>query len=114
MKTQYLEVVTPDVDAVCAAYSAALRVELSPPVPALGGARTARLHDGSHLGVRAPLRESELPVVRPYWLVPDIQAALVAAEKAGARVAVPAMRIPGYGTCAIYLIGGNEHGLWQV
>lgn len=114
MKTQYLEVVTPDVDAVCAAYSAALKVELSPPVPALGGARTARLQDGSHLGVRAPLRESELPVVRPYWLVPDIQAALVAAEKAGARVAVPPMPIPGYGTCAIYLIGGNEHGLWQL
>lgn len=114
MKTQYLEIVTPDVDTVCAAYAAALNVAFTAAIPALGGARTALLDDGSRLGVRPPLRESELPVVRPYWLVPDIHAALAAATEAGAHVAVPPMPLPGYGTCAIYLLGGNEHGLWQL
>ena len=26
----------------------------------------------------------------------------------------PAMELPGYGTFAIYLQGGNDHGLWQL
>lgn len=114
MRVHYLEFVTPDVDAVCATYAAALQADFGRPVPALGNARTAVLPDGSLVGVRGALRDSEAPVVRPYWLVPDIAAALAAVEAAGGFVAVPAMPIPGYGTCAIYLQGGNEHGLWQV
>ncbi len=114
MKVHYLEIVTRDIASVCAAYSAALQVTFGPPVPALGGARTATTADGSLVGVRAPLRDSELPVVRPYWLVADIQAVLAAAEGAGGFVALPPMPIEGYGTCAIYLQGGNEHGLWQL
>ena len=66
------------------------------------------------MGVRAPLRETEEPVVRPYWLVKDIGAAVAAVVEAGGKVAVPPMEIPGHGTFAIYLQGGNDHGLWQI
>jgi predicted enzyme related to lactoylglutathione lyase len=113
MQTYYLEIVTPDVDAVCGAYAAAYGVQFGDPEPALGNARTAPLSGGGFVGVRAPLRASEQPVVRPYWLVPDIDAAVAAAVKAGARLALPPMDIPGYGKCAIYILGGVEHGIWQ-
>lgn len=114
MRVQYLEIVTREVDAVCAAYASALDVQFSEPDAGLGGARTARLEDGGLVGVRAPLRETEEPVVRPYWLVADIDAALAAAARAGGEIALPPMEIPGHGTCAIYLQGGNDHGLWQL
>lgn len=114
MKTQYLEIVTKDIDGVCGAYAAVTQTRFSDPVPELGNARTARLADGSLLGVRAPLREDEEPVVRPYWLVDDIEAALKAAAQAGGAIALPPMEIPGHGTCAIYRQGGNDHGLWQL
>jgi len=55
--------------------------------PLLGGARTAPLPDGGSIGVRGPLGDTEEPVVRPYWLVDDIEAALEAASKRGALVA---------------------------
>ncbi|MCO6452548.1 MAG: hypothetical protein J5I90_17340 [Caldilineales bacterium] len=114
MKVQYLEIVTRDVDAVCAAYAAALNLQFGEPDAGLGGARTALLADGGRVGVRAPLRQTEEPVVRPYWLVPDIEAALAAAAQAGGEIAHPPMEIPGHGTFAIYLQGGNDHGLWQL
>ena len=114
MKTQYLEIVTKDVDAVCAAYAAALQVQFGEPDAGLGNARTAALAGGGLVGVRAPLRDNEDPVVRPYWLVDDIQAAVAAVEQAGGVVAVPPMEIPGHGTFAIYLQAGNDHGLWQL
>ena len=47
-------------------------------------------------------------------LVADIAAAVAAAVQAGGKVAVPPMEIPGHGTFAIYLQGGNDHGLWQL
>jgi predicted enzyme related to lactoylglutathione lyase len=65
------------------------------------------------VGVRAPLRETEQPVVRPYWLVENIAAAVAAAVQAGGELAVPPMEIPGHGTIAIYIQGGVDHGLWQ-
>ncbi len=37
-----------------------------------------------------------------------------AVEAAGAFVALDRMELPGHGTIAIYLLGGIEHGLWQV
>ena len=114
MKVYYLEIVTKDVDAVCAAYAAAHKVQFSGPVAALGKARTATLADGGLVGVRAPLRETEQPVVRPYWLVDDINAAVAAVVQAGGQIAHPPMEIPGHGTFAIYFLGGNEHGLWQL
>lgn|SRR5512146_94102 len=114
MKIHYLEIVTSDVDAVCAAYQAALGITFGSADPLLGGARTAALRDGSSIGVRGPLRDTEQPVVRPYWLVDDIKAALDAAAKQGAVVAIPPMEIPGKGTFAIYIQGGVDHGLWQL
>lgn len=109
----YLEIVTEDVDAVCAVYAAANGLRFGDPDPLFGNARTAARPGGGMVGVRAPLRESEEPIVRPYWLVDDIEAAVAAAEKAGCVIAHPPLEIPGRGTFAIYLQGGNDHGLWQ-
>lgn len=114
MQIQYLEIVTRDVDAVCAAYAAANGVRFGTPDAGLGNARTASLAGGGLLGVRAPLHETEEPVVRPYWLVGDIEAALAAAVAAGAETAHPPLEIPGHGTFAIYIQGGVHHGLWQL
>jgi predicted enzyme related to lactoylglutathione lyase len=114
MRIQYLEVVTPEVDAVCAAYAAAHGARFGAPDVGLGHARTAALPGGGLLGVRAPLHETEEPVVRPYWLVDDVEAALAAAVKAGAEIAHPPLEIPGHGTFAIYIQGGIHHGLWQI
>lgn len=114
MKVHYLEIVTRDVDGVCAAYGASHGVTFGEPEASLGGARTASLSGGGFVGVRGPLRDSEEPVVRPYGLVDDLRSTVAQVEKAGATVALPPMEIPGHGTIAIYLLGGNEHGLWQL
>ncbi|MDN3648418.1 hydroxylase [Reinekea marina] len=114
MKTQYLEIVTNDVEAVCTAYAATHNVQFTEKDPMLGDARTATLADGSLVGVRAPMRETEAPVVRPYWLVNNIEEAVAAVEKSGGKIAMPPTEIPGKGTFAIYLQGGNDHGLWQL
>jgi predicted enzyme related to lactoylglutathione lyase len=113
MKVHYLEIVAADADAVCAAYEAAHGIEFGSADPLLGGARTARLRGGS-IGVRGPLRDTETPIVRPYWLVDDIAAAVDALSKQGAFVAHSPLEIPGKGTFAIYFQGGVEHGLWQL
>ena len=113
MQVYYLEVVTKDVNEVCAAYSAAGGVTFGRPDAGLGGARTAPMPGGGMVGVRAPMRETEAPIVRPYWLVQDIKAAVAAAQKAGGQVAMPPTEIPGHGTFAIYVQGGVDHGLWQ-
>ena len=85
----------------------------SDPELRLGNARTAPLPDGGLVGVRAPMHETEAPVVRPYWLVDDIRVALAAAEQLGCVIAHPPLEIPGHGTFAIYIQGGLHHGLWQ-
>lgn len=113
MKTRYLEIVTPDVDAACTIYEKALGVKFGEPVAELGNARTAKMADGGMAGIRAPMREDEEPVVRPYWLVEDIEKAVEEAEAAGAQIAMGATTVPGVGTFAIFLHGGNQHGLWQ-
>lgn len=113
MQLHYLELVTPEVEAVCTLYEKTHGVSFSEANPELGGARTLRLPTGLTLGVRAPMHDGERPVVRPYLLVDDIEAAVAEAEKAGAHIAVPPMRIPGQGSCAIYFQGGIEVGLWQ-
>lgn len=114
MQVYYLEIVSKDVESVCAAYEAANGVRFGVPDPGLGHARTAPLAGGGLVGVRAPLRTTEEPVVRPYWLVADIEAAVAAVVQAGGFVAVEPTPIPGHGTFAIYLQGGNDHGLWQL
>ena len=113
MRIQYLEMVSPDVEAICKTYEQLHGVKFSDPVANLGNARTTTLHDGSILGIRAPLRGNETPVVRPYFLVEDIESAVAKAAEAGAEVALPPMKLADYGTCAILIQGGIEHGLWQ-
>lgn len=114
MTIHYLEIVTHEVDAVCATYARTHGVTFGDGDPALGGARTARLADGGTVGVRAPLRDTEAPVVRPYGLVPDIAEAVDAAVAAGAEVAVPPMMLEGHGTCAIVVQGGIDVGFWEL
>lgn len=113
-QVHYLEIVTPDVEAVCALYSQVHGLDFGEPDEALGGARTAELASGGRLGIRPPLRSSEAAVVRPYLRVDDIQASVAAAVQAGAKVAVPPMRLGSHGQCAIVIQGGIEAGLWQV
>ncbi|MEO1043311.1 MAG: hydroxylase [Pseudomonadota bacterium] len=113
MQIQYLEIVTPEVDKTCQALADQHGVSFSDPVPELGNARVAQLTGGGRIGVRAPMREDEEPVVRPYTLVADIAAASTAAEAAGGEFAMRATEIPGQGTFAIYFLGGVQHGLWE-
>ena len=68
MQIQYLEIVTPDVNAVCEMYAQVHGVRFGESDQSLGGARTAKLANGGMLGVRAPLRDTENPVVRPCLL----------------------------------------------
>ena len=114
MQVQYLEIVTPDVDATCEKLAAQHGVTFSAPEAMLGNARLAALNGGGRIGVRAPMRDDEAPVVRPYLLVDDIGAALKAAEATGAELAMGATEIPGHGTFAIYFLGGIQYGLWQL
>lgn len=110
----YLEIVTPDVDAVCAFYSKTLNAVFSDPVPELGNARTASRVEGGLIGVRQPMHDQEEPTIRPYYLVDDIDAAIAQAESHAALIAVPPMEIPGYGRCAIVMIGAVQSGFWQL
>ena len=114
MKVHYLEIVTPEVDALCGQYSAIHGITFSEPDANLGGARTAKLNGGGLIGIRGPMRDTETPVVRPYLLVDDIKASVESAAEAGAEIAVPPMEIPEHGTCAIVIHSGIECGLWQV
>ncbi|MBL8862351.1 MAG: hydroxylase [Planctomycetes bacterium] len=114
MRIEYLEVVTADVDTTCKTLESLHGVTFSAPVAGLGNARTAKLAGGGRLGVRAPLRKDEAPVVRPYVLVDDIEAAVKAAQAAGGEIAMAATEIPGQGKFAIYFQSGIGYGLWQL
>jgi predicted enzyme related to lactoylglutathione lyase len=114
MEIHFLELVTPDVDSACDLYSMMYGITFGDPIQELGGARTADLDGGGMLGVRAPLRDTETPVVRPYVLVDDIGAAVSAATEAGAEIAITPTEIAGYGQFAIIIHGGIESGLWQI
>jgi len=37
-----------------------------------------------------------------------------AGEESGGEIAHPPLEIAGHGKFAIYIMGGNNHGLWQV
>ena len=114
MNVRYLEIVTSDPNATCEALEELHGVTFGEPDPALGNARTAELDNGGRIGVREPMGAQEQPVVRPYLGVPDVEAAVRAAEAAGGAIAMPATEIPGHGTFAIYLLGGIQHGVWEV
>ncbi len=112
MLLHYLEIVSADVKGTCDALTRATGVKFSEPIAELGSARIAQLSSGAQIGVRSPMGE-EQPVVRPYVLVNDIEAAVEAAEAAGAVMLMPPTEIPGRGSFAIYSLGQIEHGLWQ-
>jgi len=115
IKVHYLEIVTPMVRETCEALSETHGVVFGEPIAEFGNARTAKLSDGGRIGVRAPMRDTEEPVVRPYLLVDDIDEAVRAAKEAGAEIAMPPMAMPGdQGKFSIYILGGIEHGLWQM
>jgi len=114
MKIQYLEIVSPDVDTACKTYEQLHGVKFGKPDANLGNARTAKLSNGGFLGIRAPLRDTEEPIVRPYFLVEDIEASISKAADSGAEIALPPMELMGHGKCAIFIQGGAEHGLWQL
>jgi len=64
MKIHYLEIVSPDVDAVCAAYQVAHDVQFGDADGLFGGAKNGRLVYGGTIGVRGTLRETEESIVR--------------------------------------------------
>ena len=101
-------------DAACELYSQMHGIKFGHADHGLGGARTATLASGGMLGIRAPLRTTETPVVRPYVLVKDIKASVAAAAKAGAKIAMEPTEIAGRGQFAIVIHGGIESGLWQL
>lgn len=111
--TQYLEVVTDDLDTTCAMYAALFDVSFGEPVADLGGARTATRSDGTVIGIRTPLADHEAPIVRSYLAVDDVEAAAKAAEANGGMVAYAPTKQGDYGTFAIIIAGGVQHGLWQ-
>ena len=113
MRIHYLEIVTKDVEATCKTFSQIHGVKFAEADQNLGGARTAELTNGGLLGVRAPLRETEEPVVRPYFLVEDIEASVETARDSGAVIALPPTEIAGHGQCAIIIQSGIQSGLWQ-
>ncbi|MEM6295518.1 MAG: hypothetical protein AAGA54_29865 [Myxococcota bacterium] len=108
----YLEIVTPEVDATCSLYERMHGLSFGPPVEAMGNARTARKPDGILVGIRAPLAAHEQPIVRAYLAVDDIKAAVASAEEGGAMVAYPPTAQGEYGTFAIVIHDGVQHGLW--
>ena len=113
ISVQYLEIVTAEVETTCAALAAQHGVSFSAPEPLLGNARIAKLDGGGRIGVRAPMRDDEASVVRPYLGVVDIDLASKAAEAAGAEIAMPPTGVPGQGKFA-YFLGGIQHGLWEL
>ena len=113
MQVEYLEIVTPDIEAYCAAMTASCGLEFSDPVEALGNARVAVKSEGGRIGVRAPMHDAEEPTTRPYYLVDDVAAATEAAEKAGGMVAHPPLEIPGQGEFSVVFIGGAQFGFWK-
>lgn len=114
MKLHYLEIVTPDIEATCATYENIYSVKFSEEDELLGGAKTCTLPDDTIIGVRAPLRETEEPIIRPYWLVDDIEKAVSIIETQGGEIAVPPLEIPSKGKFAIYIQGGIDQGFWQL
>ena len=114
LQIHYLEIVTPNVEQVCASYSQTLEISFIDTVAELGDARTAALPNGGTLGIRAPMHNAEEPATRPYYLVADIDKAVDEAKKSGADIAVPPMDIPGRGQCAIIMFGAIQSGFWQV
>ncbi len=113
MQVEYLEVVTPNVAETCAAYTKLYDICFSEAIEELGNAFVAALANGGRISIRAPMHESEQPVVRPYMLVDNLDKAVTELVSAGAEIIHPATHIPNQGHFAIYLLAGLQFGLWQ-
>ncbi len=113
MRSYYLEIVSDDVDTLTRLYQRVHGLSFGSPDPDLGQARVAIRADGALVGIRKPLSADELPILRAYLAVEDIQRAVKEAESAGATIAYPPTRQGKRGTFAIVTQGGVEHGLWQ-
>lgn len=114
MASQYVEIVTTDVDALTALYQRTHGLSFSPPDPDLGEARVATRADGTLVGIRRPLAAHEQPIVRVYFAVEDIQEAVKKAEESGATISYLSPSPQGqWGTFAILYQGDIQHGLWQ-
>ena len=109
----YLEIVSNDVDALCATYEQVHGLDFGSEDPDLGQARVAVRPDGSLLGVRKPLAEHEQPTMRTYLEVDDIEKAVKKAQEGGAMIAYPPTKQGKSGTWAIFIQGEVQHGLWQ-
>lgn len=109
----YVEIVSPDADALVGMYERVHGLSFGAPDPDLGQARVATRADGSLVGIRKPLAEHEHPIMRTYLAVGDIQQAVKSAAERGATIAYPPTRQGQRGTFAIVIQGGVEHGLWQ-
>lgn len=109
----YLEIVTNELEATCAFYGSLWDLSFGDAVADLGQARTAKRPDGTLVGIRKPLAEHDAPIVRSYVAVKDIKNATQAAEAQGAVVAYAPTEQGEYGTFAIVILDGVQHGLWQ-
>jgi len=110
----YLEIVTPDVDATRQLYATSFGWNFQPSVSELGNASVATIPGGSLCGIRAPLHAEELPVVRTYIRVANLDTATKEAKDLGATILLESMDLAGWGKISIYEFGGIQHGLWQV
>jgi len=114
MNIHFLEIVTADVDKQCKVLAAAQGLKFSGPVAEFGNAMVADAPGGGRVSVRAPMHSEETPTIRPYALTDNIEAAVKAAEDAGAMIAMAPTPVPGQGSFAIYFVDDAQHGLWQV
>ncbi len=110
----YLEIVTPDVEAACRHYSTAYGWRFEPAGPELGHSHVSQLPGGSLCGIRAPMHVEEMPIVRTYLRVADIDVATREAERLGAQVLLESMDLGRWGKISIYAFGGIQQGLWQL
>ena len=109
----YLEIVTNEVAATRALYETLWGVRFGEAVAELGHAFTTTRPDGTLVGIRKPMAEHEAPIVRNYITVDDIAAAAKACEEQGGLIAYPPTVQGSYGTFAIVILDGVQHGLWQ-
>jgi len=114
MNIHFLEIVTCDVEKHMKILSASQSLSFTGPVAEFGNAMVAEAPGGGRISVRAPMHEQEDSAIRPYMLTDDIEAAVKAAEDAGAMIAMAPTPVPGQGSFAIYFIDEAQHGLWQV
>lgn len=113
MAVHYVEIVSNDVEALTGLYQRTQGLSFGAADPDLGQARVATRADGSLVGIRKPLAAHEEPIVRTYFAVDDIQAAVKKAEENGALIAYGPTLQGQRGTFAIVIQGGVQHGLWQ-